>query len=447
MAPAGPRGSDAVRRERRVVVTASIRSRLANALLFWSLLWSVGVTLAVGLSARHEVDELLDETLQSVAVVLGQALVPGSSAAAESPSVVTTHGDAQFAWQLVAADGQVLRRSHNAPAIALWRAPTAGFSETSDWRIHGSALPSADGGSSRMLYVAHELDERREAELEVFVSAALAALAIGLLGHLWLRARVRQELLPLEHLSERLARYDPLDPAHALGTAERKELIAVHNAIDQLGQRLAQRVAQERRVAAHAAHALRTPLAGMDAQLAVALRESTPDARPRLQNVRDASVRLQRVVRSLLDLFRIGAEVRKQRVNVKALLAHLPVPGLEVVVDGQIHVDADPDLLAAALLNLLDNSQRHGARRATVTAPAPGRLLLQDDGQGADPPRLSALRAALREQAYEGRTGLGLMLADLVARAHGGHLQLPDTPGAATGFAAELVLVANGPAR
>jgi signal transduction histidine kinase len=153
------------------------------------------------------------------------------------------------------------------------------------------------------------------------------------------------------------------------------------------------------------------------------------------------------VVRSLLDLFRIGADVRKQRVNVKALLAHLPVPGLEVVVDAQIHVDADPDLLAAALLNLLDNSQRHGARRATLTVPTPGRLLLLDDGQGADPQRLSALRAALREQAYEGKTGLGLMLADLVARAHGGYLQLPDTPDAATGFAAELVLAANGPAR
>jgi signal transduction histidine kinase len=424
-------------------MTPSIRGRLANALLFWSLIWSVGVTLAVGLSAQHEVDELLDETLQSVAVVLGHALVSAGSAEPAAPSVMATHGDAQFAWQLVAANGQVLRRSDNAPAIALLRAATAGFSHTSDWRIHGSALPSADGGSGRMLYVAHQLEERREAELEVIVSAALAALSIGLLGHLWLRARVRHELLPLEHLSQRLARYDPLDPAHALGTAERTELIAVHNALDQLGQRLAQRVAQERRVAAHAAHALRTPLAGMDAQLAVALRESTPEARPRLQRVRDASVRLQRVVRSLLDLFRIGAEVRRQRVNVKALIARLPMPDLEVVVDKQVHVDADPDLLAAALLNLLDNSQRHGAQRVTLTVPAPGRLLLQDDGRGTDPQRLAAMRAALQAQTYEGQTGLGLMLADLVARAHGGHLHLPDALDAAAGFAAELVLAAG----
>jgi signal transduction histidine kinase len=422
-------------------MTPSIRGRLANALFFWSLMWSVGVTLAVGLSAQHEVDELLDETLQSTAAVLGQALASSVGVAASSPAVMATHGDAQFAWQLVAVDGQVLRRSDNAPATSLQRAATAGFSKTADWRIHGSALPSADGNiNGRMLYVAHQLAERREAEFEVFVSAGLAALSIGLLGHLWLRARVRQELIPLETLSARLAHVNPLDPAHALGRAERAELVPVHNAIDQLGQRLAQRVAQERRVAAHAAHALRTPLAGMDAQLAVALRESTPEAQPRLQRVREASVRLQRVVRSLLDLFRLGAEVQRRHVDVKALIAHLPVAGLEVVVAEQLHIDADPDLLAAALMNLLDNSQRHGARRATLTLPAPGRLLLRDDGRGAELSRLALLRAALVTQNYDGQTGLGLMLADLVARAHGGHVRLPEVEAGASGFAVELVL-------
>lgn len=416
----------------------SIRGRLANALLFWSLMWSVGVTLAVGLSARHEVDELLDETLQSTAAVLGQALAPSVGAAA--PSEMAPQGDAPFAWQLVAADGLVLRRSSNAPPTSLQRAATAGFSTTADWRVHGSALPSADGSNGRMLYVAHQLAERHEAEFEVFVSAGLAALSIGLLGHLWLRARVRQELLPLENLSDRLAHVNPLDPARALGSAERAELVPVHNAIDQLGQRLAERVAQERRVAAHAAHALRTPLAGMDAQLAVALRESTPEAQPRLQRVREASVRLQRVVRSLIDLFRLGAEVQRRRVDVNALLAHLPVAGLEVVAAEPLHVDADPDLLAAALMNLLDNSQRHGARRATLTVPAPGRLLLRDDGRGAELSRLALLRAALVMQNYEGHTGLGLMLADLVARAHGGHVRLPDVDAGGSGFAVELVL-------
>jgi signal transduction histidine kinase len=175
----------------------------------------------------------------------------------------------------------------------------------------------------------------------------------------------------------------------------------------------------------------------MDAQLAVALRESAPEAQPRLQRVRDAAVRLQRVVRSLLDLFRIGADVRRTPVDVKALVAHLPVAGLEVTVHEPSLIDADADLLAAALANLLDNAQRHGARRVRVTQPERGRLRVADDGSGVEPARLSALRAALAGQAYEGQTGLGLMLADLVARAHGGALALPDSAG---GFVVELGL-------
>ena len=78
-------------------MTPSIRGRLANALLFWSLMWSVGVTLAVGLAAQHEVDELLDETLQSTSAVLLHALASPYGASGEGSAVMPTHGDAQFA--------------------------------------------------------------------------------------------------------------------------------------------------------------------------------------------------------------------------------------------------------------------------------------------------------------------------------------------------------------
>ena len=128
-------------------MTPSIRGRLANALLFWSLMWSVGVTLAVGLAAQHEVDELLDETLQSTSAVLLHALTSPDGAAGAAPAVMPTQGDAQLGWQLVAADGTVLRRSANAPATVLLRSPAAGFSQGGSWRVFGSSLISADGSN------------------------------------------------------------------------------------------------------------------------------------------------------------------------------------------------------------------------------------------------------------------------------------------------------------
>jgi signal transduction histidine kinase len=413
----------------------SISGRLSTALLWWALMWGVVVSLAVGFAAQHEVDELLDESLQATAMVLARALELSANGMTDNAPLPSSD-EGEFAWQLVNGGDQVLRRSANAPPQPLQRVHTAGFSDVPGWRLFGVAT----GSQGRMLYVAHTHAERFEAQAEVAQAAVLAALSIGLIGHVWLRLRVRRELEPLEGLSERLGRHDPLARNASLGPAERAELAPVHRAIDDLGHRLARRVAHERAFASHAAHALRTPLAGMEAQLAVAQREAPPEVQPRLQRVREASGRLQRVVRSLLDLFRVGAEVRRSEVDLKALLAHLPVEGLEVHAPTAT-LNADPDLLAAALANLLDNAQRYGARRVDVSLPAPGTLRLHDDGRGATPERLAELRAALAAQAYEEHTGLGLMLADLVARAHGGALALPEVP---RGFAVELSL---GPPR
>jgi C4-dicarboxylate-specific signal transduction histidine kinase len=67
---------------------------------------------------------------------------------------------------------------------------------------------------------------------------------------------------------------------------------------------------------------------------------------------------------------------------------------------------------------------------------------LDDDGPGVSAERRQALQEALDAQAYDDVPGLGLTLADLVARAHGGRLRLP--PPAGRGFAVELSLGAGG---
>jgi two-component system sensor histidine kinase TctE len=360
-----------------------------------------------------------------------------------SEAVVRPEGDnpvQRFAWQVAAPDGSLLMRSPRAPESPWHAAPSAGFSDSAQWRIYGLPL----GRDGRMLYAAQTREERQEARSDVALGASLAAVAVGLLGHAWLRARVRAELRPLRALSERLAAWD-VDRAGAqtvLGPAERLELEPVHGAIEALAARLAARIANEQAFAAHAAHALRTPLAGIDAQLAVALRECPPPLRDRLQRVRGAAAGLQGVVAALLGLFRAGEQPQRDTVDVAAMLARLPAPLLEVHAAPGCRVDADPDLLAAALLNLLDNAQRHGASRVWVE-PAPHGLRLRDDGPGIAPAQRARLQAALDAQAYEGVSGLGLTLADRVARAHGGRLTLVD---ADEGFAVEIALGDEGAA-
>lgn len=425
----------------------SIRNRLAHALLGWSLLFSLAIALAVWLAARHEADELLDDSLRASAEVLSSVLRP----LAEVPvpqqlgmplAAIESNGGHRFAWQLVDTDARVLLRSAGAPELA-WRVtPDKGFSDLPGWHVHATPL----GAGNRMLYVAQSREERDEAAMEVTMSTVLAALAVALLGHVWLRAKVNHELAPLQELSRRLASHDPLQPGASLGRAARQELQPMHEAIDALGRRLAHRLSSERAFSAHAAHALRTPLAGIDVQLAVALREAPAALQPRLQRVREAAHRLQRVVVALLTLFRSSDEPKPQTVDLATLCSRLHVEGLQVEVDPGVLLRADPDLLSAALLNLLDNALRHGAQRVHISLPAPQTLRLHDDGSGSTPAQREALRQGLAQQRQGGSdvvdpahalSGLGLLLADLVARSHGGALALPEVE---QGFAVELRL-------
>jgi signal transduction histidine kinase len=428
----------------------SIRARVVRTQLLWSLLWGLALALAMVLAVRHEVDELLDDTLQSAAVgLIGPvlealpmaALQLGDRAAQAGPADRALQADGaanngpRFVWQLVGhgAENPVLASAAGAPEKALKVTPSAGFSDVDDWRVFGLAL----GRDDQMLYVAQSQAERSEARFELLFSVLLAGLPMLLLGWVWLRARVRHDLLPLQLLSQRLASFDPLRPGALLQDVDDEELQQVQAAIDALAARLARRVAHERAFTAHAAHALRTPLAGIDAQLAVALLEAPLALQPRLQRVRAAASRLQRVVAALLVLFRGGAEVEHVALDLAKLLAGVRVEGLELRLQDTAPIDGDADLLMAVLINLLDNAQRHGARTVTFSTPGPGLLSIHDDGHGTGAQRRLELQAALRTGDYEGRMGLGLMLADLVARAHGGALTLPEV---SAGFTAVLDL-------
>ena len=418
----------------------SIRARLARTLAGFSIVSGLAVAAAVWGAVQHEANELLDGSLSASAAVLSGLLALDTvqavavAAPVNPPQMETPPEDVEFAWQLVDADGVVRRRSAHAPTLAFASPPHFGFSDMGQWRLLGQPFATA----GQVLYVAQNRAERREATVEIAVRSAAAALAVSMLGVLWMRRQVGRELEPLESLSRAVARFDPLRPDAPLGAPLRAEFVPVHRAIDLLGHGLAQRVANERVVTAHAAHALRTPLAGIDAQLAVAWREAPAALRPRLGRVRAAAEHLQRVVVALLALFRAGSALDLQQVDVATLLGGVPIEGLAVNVAAPASLTADPDLLAAALLNLLDNALRHGARQVTLSVDG-SVLRLQDDGPGVSADRRIALQVALDRQAYERPLGSGLMVADRVARAHGGALRLVARE---RGFEIELGLAA-----
>ncbi len=418
----------------------SMRQRITRLLLYISLAWGMAVSTVIWAAVHYGVNDLLDGALQESAELLFGLLVTHKETlpidrggALPAP----LHAE-NLVWQLVGRDQSVELRSHTAPEQALLPVWTAGFADAGPaWRVYG--IPLVEKRS--ILYVAQRSSDRRMAAMEAAAVTAIGTLVVGLLFIVLLRNKLRHELAHLQKLSQSVLHFDPLQSDAELLPVARSELQPIHRAVTDLAKSLAHHVANERAFAAHAAHALRTPLAGMDAQLAMALRECPPAIQPRLQRTRDAANRLTRVVTALLSLFRSGTELNVQAIDLAALIERIPVDNLSVQIDATTTVMADPDLLAAALMNVLDNAVRYGARNVCIdmrTSAKRQMLLVLDDGPGIGPAQRRRMRRVLKAQDYEsGHVGLGLMLADLVARAHGGALHLLPR---STGFAVVLTL-------
>lgn len=421
----------------------SLRRELARILTVTSVGWLSAVFLVVALSVHHEVNDLMDHTLQEAAEVLYGVLVLHREDMPSGPhrALPAPPHEENLVWQIVNEQQQVVLRSHRAPDLPLLPGFKPGFSDgTALSRVYGMALPN----QGEYLLVSQPGADRIESRYEAIGLVGLSALAVGLGCALWLRRRVRQALRPLQELTRQVQAYDPTRPATDLPPPARQEFVEVREAIMDLGQRLARRLASEQAFAAHAAHALRTPLAGMEAQLAIAQKEAAEAARPRLARTREAVNRLKRVVSSLLLLFRSEGELMTQEVQLDQLVAHLAPEGLSIEVEQRAALRADPNLLAAALANLLENSRRYGAAHCRLRCEQEGQaqvLTLLDDGPGVDAARCAELRASLQQTALsgdQGPIGLGLRLAALVARAHRGDLLILEAGLSGRGFGVSL---------
>ena len=198
-----------------------------------------------------------------------------------------------------------------------------------------------------------------------------------------------------------------------------------------------------RQFTADAAHELKTPLTAIIGMAEVAGRRerSAAEYREALNEVREESVKLARLVDALLmlsqadagtllstthrvDLAQLAQEsVRRiERLNKEAPKVRLHLPATSPIVNG------DPVLLARVFDNLLENAFRHGLPPVDLTVQERGALLsveVSDHGRGV--PALFAARMFERfsraDSAREGDgQGLGLAIARAIVMAHRGSL-------------------------
>jgi signal transduction histidine kinase len=212
---------------------------------------------------------------------------------------------------------------------------------------------------------------------------------------------------------------------------------------------------------AAASHELRTPLASMRVLVDGLLADRQLDpvkTREYLGMIAVENARLSRLIESFLTFSRLDR--RQQNFNlqpvtpaaivtdaVDAIRDRLPQTcALTVDVDSELPtVLADREGLATALINLLDNALKYSPSepRITVSAQRAGDSLVAfavtDNGIGIAPREQRRIfrrfyRVDQRLSRETSGVGLGLSIVDLIAREHGGHVTVRSEPGAGSTF-------------
>ncbi len=227
------------------------------------------------------------------------------------------------------------------------------------------------------------------------------------------------------------------------------ELKPVADRLNELVSRLRAAFAREQQTTANIAHELRTPLSGLKAtiELAESKSRSTAYYQQTLSDCRRITDELQALVERILLLARLDANrlsITAEPVDLRELLlqvwqeisSQLPVPGSnpEWNLAESLPVETDRACVRQILRNMLSNAMTHGDQSQPVSIAArvtTGNFTIQvvNSCSGLSPtdiPRLKERFFQIDEnRAGTGRNaGLGLSIADQLARSLGGSLDL-----------------------
>lgn len=279
---------------------------------------------------------------------------------------------------------------------------------------------------------------------------------VAAIGVTWAVARALRPLIDLREAVEHRSPRDlsPIDE-HSAPTEVRPLVVALNRLFSLVND---QSQAQ-RRFVADAAHQLRTPLAGLQAQVeawaqaAKALGPSDPMGLrvEQVLRLRDATRRTSQLANQLLALSRadsVGADNHPmEQVDLQALCENILAMYLDAAAEKQMDlgIESAPAqtrgsawLLRELLINLVDNAVRYTQPGGRITlrcgqVEAAGEVPLawievEDDGPGiAREERARVLQRFYRLQGTQADgSGLGLAIADEIARAHRTQLQLLD---------------------
>lgn len=315
-------------------------------------------------------------------------------------------------------------------------------------RVRMALVLSAPLSTGKWLNVAQPLPPQQPMQLAPLIFQTLLTYGVLLAGVLFIVRRIARPLAGLTDAAETLM--TPQAPAQ-LPLEGPEDLQSLTRAFEAMRTRI-EGLFQEKDVMLGAiGHDLRTPLTSLRIRA-----EGIDDVRLRDQMIATIE-EMTLLLDDILNLARQGQTRGQDRgetaeIQIRVLMdevAHAFPQAADrltlVPVSGAF--EGYPVLIRRALRNLVENGLRYG-EQVTLSAARQGdewSLMVEDDGPGVPDADLGTLKDAFVTQdasrnKASGGSGLGLALAEGVAGAHGGRLELSNR--AKGGFRAVLVVPA-----
>lgn len=301
------------------------------------------------------------------------------------------------------------------------------------------ALTQASGPGWTYVMVAQTTEARQSLAAELTWRAVILVMAMSALALVGSAFAVRFSLRPVAELGEAIEGRDPQDLTPVGGSAPR-ELLPFVEAINHFIRRLDERIKLLQRYVADSAHQIRTPLTALSAQVSLINEDSlAPDDRRHLERVRNRTAELARFTNQLLNHAMVihrfdSAQLGPVSLNDAARTAFRAA--IPITVDPDLVVSFEPaegdpvvtgDMLSLreAIVNVIDNALRHGARsRLDVRVEkreGGARVVVEDDGPGIPASEWENVTQRFFSSRTEGpASGLGFAIAAEVANALGG---------------------------
>lgn len=407
-----------------------------------TLLVGGAVLYATHAAFARQMDANLQQASVSIAAELHDDGIAGIVEAIRNREAARSDA---FGYALYAPTGQRIAGSLNAAAPALgwrdiiFRDPVEGPDAA---RARTIALPNG----YRLTVAADKepLEHIDETILAIFGAALAGLLALGLAGAFVLGAYLRRRLTRIEATAGAIAGGD-LTRRMAVG-ARGDEFDRVAVSLNAMLDRIAGLIANLRQVTSDLAHDLRTPLMRLRNRLD-GLHEPGED-HARTAKIDDAVARADEVLRIFAAILRISeleeGSLRRNftQIDLTALVedlgdSHRPLAEdlskpLSVVTGERVTVVGDRELIAQALINLIENALRHtpeGSAVAMGVREEDGRPVayVADNGPGipeAQRGRVLERFVRLEESRSSPGNGLGLSLVAAIVAAHGAELRL-----------------------